>query len=171
MRAVTVRKELVREGPGSYSMAVFFVFICAALLSLLYFEGGDFQALPEGRCLLGCASVLLLLTAAYSGSIYGRACLPVATALMGILCACAFCLVAQGLKYRETDSLYLLPVLLLAAPLQFVMSAAGMKNSAMLHRVMCQSASSYGSELRSQNIMMLLSAVASAGLAVYIFFR
>ena len=171
MRALSVRREDPEAGSGGCSMAVFFIFICSALLSLLYLDGQDFRTLPAAPCLLACIAVLLLLTAAYSGSAYGGLCLPVTTALMGVLCACGSSALALGLKARETECFCLLPVLLLTTPMQFIMSVAGMKTAAILQRALRQSEPGMKAQFRDRNIMMLLSAVISAGLAAGIIFR
>ncbi len=171
MKALSLRRDAAGEACGNCSMSVFFIFICSALLSLLYLDRQDFRSLPEASCLLGCISVLLLLTAAYSASVYGGLCLPVTTALMGALCACGFCILALGLKAGEPEKLYLLPVLLLAAPMQFLMSVSGMRTAALLQRALRQNAFDPAAELRGRNIMMLLSAAVSAALAVSIVFR
>ncbi len=152
-------------------MAVFFSFICSSLLSLLYFEGQEFKVLPEARLLPVCVSVLLLITAAYTGSCYGRLYLPIVTALMGAVCACGFCIIAMELKERNMECFYLLPVLLFAVPLQFIMSVFGMKTAALLRRAVRESPCTAAVDLRAQNIMMFLSVTAAAGLTAYIIFR
>ena len=111
---------------------IFFSFICSSLLALLYFSGRGFGAMPSMRQVMQCLLILLLLTAAYSGSYRGGLYLPLNTALMGLVCAGALCLVAEGVKEESRTQLYLLPVLLLLVPLHFVMSVSGMKAAALL---------------------------------------
>ncbi len=171
MRALETRCAAGRENPGARSMAVFFSFICASLLALLFFERSGFKNLPDTGGLLLGMSVLLLLTAAYAGSCCGRTCLLVVTALMGGVCAAGLCVVAKELKAGESGSFYLLPLLLLAVPLQFLISASGMKTAALLRRAVYESPWSYGVDFRAQNILMLLSVAASAVLTVCIVFR
>ena len=171
MRALTVRNRQDREGSGSSSMFLFFSFICSSLLSLLYLDARSFEALPEGRWLAACMALLLLLTAAYSGSCCGDICLPAVTALMGAVCSCASCLIAVGLMEGERDGLCLLPALLLVVPLQFALGAWGMRASALLRRAAYSGPGAAAAYLRKQNIMVLLSAAAAAGLTVCIVFR
>lgn len=152
-------------------MAVFFSFICSSLLALLYFNGQAYSAMPEPRLLLACIVVLLLVTAAYTGSCYGRTFLPLITAIMGAVCACGFCMVALGLKERDMSCFYLLPLLLLAVPLQFAMSVSGMRISVLLRRAVNEAPLAVRAEMKAQNVMMLLSAAALAGLTAYIIFR
>ena len=171
MRALPVSNNVGKGGSGGSSTAVFFSFICSSLLSLLYIEGQKFVSLPEAKTLAMGVPLLLLLTAAYTGSCYGRMCLPIITVVMGMISACGFCLVALELKEGETDGIYLLPVLLLAVPLQFVMSVSGMKTAALLRKAMRESACAAAFDMRAQNIMVFLSAAAAAGLMVYIILR
>lgn len=150
--------------------AVFFSFLCAALLALLYFSGRDFEGLPGMERLALCLPLLLLLTAAYSGSCRGGLYLPLNAALMGLVCAGVLCLAAKGMKEESTASLWLLPALLLAVPLQFVMSVSGMRTAALL-RCALRQAPEAEKGLRAQNIMMLLAFASSAAATGYIIFR
>ena len=152
------------------SAVVFFSFICSALLALLYFSGRGFAGMPSVGQVMQCLLILLLLTAAYSGSYRGSLYLPLNTGLMGLVCAGAFCLVAEGIKEDCMERLYLLPVLLLLVPLHFVMSVSGMQTSSLLRAVLRREP---GAEkrLRAQNIMMLFAFMASAGAMAYIIFR
>ena len=166
MRALAVRNRPDRERSGSASMFLFFSFICSSLLSLLYLDARSFEALPEGRWLAASLALLLLLTAAYSGSCCGEICLPAVTALMGAVCSCAFCLLAVELRAGERACLCLLPALLLGVPLQFAMAVWGMQGSALLRRAACSGPGAAAAYLRKQNIMVLLSAAAAAVLTV-----
>ena len=171
MRALETRCAAGRENPGARSMAVFFSFICASLLALLFFERSGFKNLPDTEGLLLGMSVLLLLAMAYAGSCCGRMCLFAVTALMCVLCAAGLCVVARGMKAGEYDSFYLLPLFLLAVPLQFLVSDSGIKTAALLRRAVHESPWAYGVNFRAQNILMLLSVAASAVLTVCIVFR
>ena len=171
MRALTVRNRPGRESSGSSSMFLFFSFICSSLLSLLYLDARSFETLPEGRWLAACMALLLLLTAAYSGSCCGSICLPAVTGLMGAVCACAFCLLTLGLRDGDRDCLRLLPALLLVVPLQFIMGVSGMRSSALLRRAMQGYQGIGDAALRKQNIMVLLSTAVAAALTVCIVFR
>ena len=152
------------------SAVIFFSFICSALLALLYFSGRGFEALPSVGQVIQCLLVLLLMTAAYSGSYRGGLYLPLNTALMGLVCAGALCLVAEGMKEESVRQLYLLPVLLLLTPLHFVMSVSGMQAAALLRCVLRQ-APEAEKGLQAQNIMMLLAFAASAGATGYIILK
>ena len=114
--------------------------------------------------------ILLLLTAAYSGSYRGGLYLPLNTVLMGLVCAGALCLVAEGVREESATQLYLLPVLLLLVPLHFVMSVSGMRAAAVLRAALRQTPEAEKG-LRAQNIMMLLAFAASAGATGYVIFR
>lgn len=150
--------------------AVFFSFLCAAMLALLYFSGKNFERLPNLGQLARGLLILLLLTAAYSGSCRGGLYLPLNAALMGLVCAGALCLVAKGMKEENTAPLWLLPVLLLSVPLQFVMSVSGMRASALLRCALRQTPEAEKG-LRAQNIMMLLAFASSAAATGYIIFK
>ena len=50
-------------GYGS-AAAIFFTFICSALLALLYFSGRGFAVMPSVGQVMQCLLILLLLTAA-----------------------------------------------------------------------------------------------------------
>lgn len=152
------------------SMVIFFSFICSALLALVYFSGRGFTDMPSTGQVTQCLLILLLLTAAYSGSYRGGLYLPLNTGLLGVACAGAFCLVAEGIRAESMAQLFLLPVLLLLVPLHFLMSVSGMQAAALLCAALRQSPEAEKS-LQAQNIMMLLAFAASAGAMVYIIFR
>jgi len=168
MNSTRAAKE---EGAPGCTLLVFFSFVCPALLALLYFNGRGFAGLPDTGQLLGCMSVLLLLSAAYTGSFYGSLCLPLTTALFGFVSAAAVCAGACGLREREAESLQLLLVLAAAVPLQFAISASGMRMAALLRRAVNDMAGLERERLRPQNIMMFVSWAALACLVAYIFFR
>ena len=149
---------------------IFFSFICSSLLALLYFSGRGFEAMPGMGQVMRCLLLLLLLTAAYSGSYQGGLYLPLNTALMGLVCAGALCLVAEGIKEERVTQLYLLPVLLLLVPLHFVMSVSGMQAAALL-RCALRRTPEAEKGLQAQNIMMLLAFAASAGATGYIILK
>ena len=152
------------------SAVIFFSFICSALLALLYFSGRGFEGMPGVGQVMQCLLILLLMTAAYAGSYRGGLYLPLNTALMGLVCAGALCLVAEGMKEETTAQLALLPVLLLLVPLHFVMSVSGMQAAALLRAALRQTPEAEKS-LWAQKIMMLLAFSASAGAVAYIIFR
>lgn len=167
---VDVREGLESGSAFGCSAVIFFSFICSSLLALLYFSGRGFEGMPCVGQVMQCLLILLLLTAAYSGSYRGGLYLPLNTGLLGLTSAGAFCLVAEGMKEETTAQLALLPVLLLLVPLHFVMSVSGMRAAALLRAALRQTP---GAEkgLRAQNIMMLLAFSASAGAVAYIIFR
>lgn len=152
------------------SVVIFFSFICSSLLALVYFSGKGFAGMPSTGQVTQCLLILLLTTAAYSGSYRGGLYLPLNTGLLGVACAGAFCLVSEGIKTENMAQLFLLPVLLLLVPLHFVMSVSGMQAAALLRTALRQSPEAEKS-LRAQNIMMLLAFAASAGAMAYIIFR
>ena len=156
-------------GYGS-AAAIFFTFICSALLALLYFSGRDFEGIPGVRQVTECLLVLLLLTGAYSGSARGCLFLPLNTALLGPVCALALCLMATGLKNGSKAPLSLLPLLLLLVPLHFALSVSGMRTAALLRSALRQNPQAEKS-LRAQSIMMLLVFTASVCATAYIIFR
>ena len=152
------------------SAVIFFSFICSALLALLYFSGRGFETMPGMGQVVQCLLILLLLTAAYSGSYRGGLYLPLNTALMGLVCAGALCLVAEEIREERVTQLYLLPVLLLLVPLHFVMSVSGMQAAALLRCALRQTPEAE-KKLQAQGIMMLLAFAASAGVTGYIILR
>ena len=152
------------------STVIFFSFICSALLALLYFSGRGFAAMPSVGQVMQGLLILLLMTAAYAGSYRGGLYLPLNTALMGLACAGAFCLVAEGIREENPAQLVLLPVLLLLVPLHFVMSVSGMQAAALLRAALRQTPEAEKS-LWAQKIMMLLAFTASACTVAYIIFR
>ena len=159
------------SGRANGSSAVIFCsFICSALLALLYFSGRGFGAMPGVGQVMQCLLILLLLTAPYSGSYRGGLYLPLNTVLMGLVCAGALCLVAEGIKEESRTQLYLLPVLLLLVPLHFVMSVSGMQTAALLRCALRQTPEGE-KRLQAQNIMMLLAFAASAGATGYIILK
>ena len=167
---VDVREGLESGSAFGCSAVIFFSFICSSLLALLYFSGRGFEAMPSVGQVIQCLLVLLLMTAAYSGSYRGGLYLPLNTVLMGLVCAGALCLVAEGIWDESTDQLYLLPVLLLLVPLHFVMSVSGMQAAALLRCALRQTPEAEKG-LQAQNIMMLLAFAASAGATGYIILR
>ena len=152
------------------SAVIFFSFICSALLALLYFSGRGFEGMPSMGQVTQCLLILLLLTAAYSGSYRGGLFLPLNTVLMGLVCAGALCLVAEGIREESMTQLYLLPVLLLLVPLHFVMSVSGMQAAALL-RCALRRTPEAEKGLQAQNIMMLLAFAASVGATGYIILK
>ena len=164
-------KEGADSGRAYGSPAVvFFSFICAALMALLYFSGRGFAVMPSVGQVMQCLLILLLLTAAYSGSYRGGLFLPLNTVLMGLVCAGALCLVAEGIREESVTQLYLLPVLLLLVPLHFVMSVSGMQAAALL-RCALRRTPEAEKGLQAQNIMMLLAFAASVGATGYIILK
>ena len=166
-----VRRGALKAGRPGCTLVIFFRFLCSALLTLVWFSAGDFQALPEGKGLLLCLGLILLVTAAYAGSCYGGLYLPVSSALMGALCAAALSLVACGLAGRDMSRLYLLPALALAVPLQFAISVSGMETALLLRRALSLSCQPAEERFAAQNIAMLASLAASACLVAGIVFR
>lgn len=152
------------------SAVIFFSFICSALLALLYFSGRGFEGLPSMGQLTQGLLILLLLTAAYSGSCRGGLYLPLNTVLLGLVCSGACCLIAKGLKEERTAQLYLLPLLLLLVPVHFAMSVSGMQAAAMLRAALRQTQPAEKG-LQAQDVMMLLAFAASAAATGYIIFR
>lgn len=153
------------------TLVIFFSFVCPSLLVLLYFSGRGFDGLPETGKLLACISVLLLLSAAYTGSFYGTLFLPLSTALLGAVSAAAVCVGAVGIMEKNVGGLCLLLVLVLAVPLQFLMSVSGMRTAFALHCMASEAVGIDKKSFRPQNIMMLVSWLTSACLAAYIFLR
>jgi hypothetical protein len=120
-----------------------------------------FSAIPDAGRLIQAIVLVMLMSAAYSSSNMGRLCLPCMSAVLGALSALAFCLVAVEWHDGGRDNLNILPVLLLAVPIQFLISTCATGGARI------------GKEkfrLKAQALTTLASLAAAAGITIWIVF-
>jgi len=104
------------------SNVVFFCFVLADLVTIALCYVNKFSAIPDAGRLIQAIVLVMLMSAAYSSSNIGRLCLPCMSSVLGALSALTFCLMAIEWHDGGRDNLNILPVLLLAVPIQFLIS-------------------------------------------------
>jgi hypothetical protein len=143
------------------SNVVFFCFVLADLVTIVLCYVNKFSAIPDAGRLIQATVLVLLMSAAYSGSAMGRLCLPCMSAVLGAISALAFCLVTTEGLAGGRDNLNILPVLILAVPIQFLISGFASGGAGIEKENI---------RLQAQALTTLASLAAAAGITIWIVF-
>jgi hypothetical protein len=143
------------------SNVVFFCFVLADLVTIALCYVNKFSAVPNDERLTQATVLVMLMSAAYSSSDLSELCQPWMAAVMGAISALAFCLVTIGWLEGRRDNLNILPVLMLAVPIQFLISACA-SGGARIKRENIR--------LKAQALTTLASLAAATGITIWIVF-